>query len=106
MITLPTTPEAFIAYQEKEIKRKLDDRERQFAAVVVELANISYQEGVAGQENTCTMDWVQCFYTKHGKNPDDNRIRMWESVCWWCDKAYHAGKETTIKALRDSKVKA
>ena len=95
MITFPTTPEAFIAYQEKEIKRKLDDRERQFAAVVVELANISYQEGVAGQENTCTMDWVQCFYTKHGKNSDDNRIRMWESVCWWCDKAYHAGKETT-----------
>ena len=43
MITFPTTPEAFIAYQEKEIKRKLDDRERQFAAVVVELANISYQ---------------------------------------------------------------
>lgn len=61
MITFPTTPEAFIAYQEKEIKRKLDDHERQFAAVVVELANISYQEGVAGQENTCTMDWVQCF---------------------------------------------
>ena len=81
MITFPTTPEAFIAYQEKEIKRKLDDREWKFAAVVVALANISYQEEVAGPENTCTMECAHCFKTKTGKITDMNQITIGERVC-------------------------
>ena len=44
MITFPTTPEAFVAYQEKGINRKLDDFELKLADAVVDLTNISYQE--------------------------------------------------------------
>ena len=40
LITFPTTPEAFIAYQENGINRKLDDLERKLADVVVGLVNV------------------------------------------------------------------
>ena len=92
MITFPTTTEAFIAYQEAGIHRKLDDFERKLAAVVVEFANASYQEGLNGEENTITMDFVRAFYREREKSID-SFIRIWESVCWWCDKAYQEGRE-------------
>lgn len=92
MIAFPTTPEAFIAYQESGIHRKLDDFEREFADVVVELINGSYKEGLNGEENTITMKSVKKYYKEHGGSPD-SVIRIWKSICWWCDKAYMAGKE-------------
>ena len=92
-ITFPTTPEAFIAYQEAGINRELDNFERKLATVIVEFANASYQEGLNGEENTITMDFVRAFYRERGKSMD-SFIRIWESVCWWCDRAYMAGKET------------
>ena len=92
MIAFPVTPEAFISYQEAEINRELDDFERELAAVVVEFANASYQEGLNGEENTITMDFVRAFYREREKSID-SFIRIWESVCWWCDRAYQEGKE-------------
>ena len=62
LITFPTTPEAFIAYQENGINRKLDDLERKLADVVVGLVNGSYQEGIEGKENTVTIQLVRKFY--------------------------------------------
>ena len=91
IITFPTTPEAFTAYQEAVIGRELDDFEREFAAVVVELVNTSYQEGVDGDENTITMKLVREFHKERGQNPD-LFIHTWESICWWCDKAYERGQ--------------
>ena len=91
-ITFPTTPEAFIAYQEAGIHRELDDFERKLSAVVVEFANGSYQEGLNGEENTITMDFVRAFYREREKSIG-SFIRIWESVCWWCDKAYQEGRE-------------
>ena len=90
-ITFPTTPEAFIAYQEAGIHRELDAFERKLSAVVVEFANASYQEGLNGEENTITMDFVRAFYREHEKSIG-SFIRVWESVCWWCDRAYQEGK--------------
>ena len=55
MIPFPTTTEAFIAYQEAGIGRKLDGFERDLAAVVVELINISYQEGMEGRTHTLSL---------------------------------------------------
>ena len=93
MITFPTTTEAFIAYQEAGIHRELNNFERELSAVVVELANGSYQEGLNGVENTTTMNFVKAFYRERGKGID-SFMRIWENICWWCDRAYMAGKET------------
>ena len=96
MITFPTTTKVFIAYQEAGLHRELDAFERKLAAVVVEFANGSYREGLNGEENTITTDFVRAFYREREKSID-SFIRIWESVCWWCDRAYMAGKEAQRK---------
>ena len=93
MITFPTTTEAFIAYQEAGIGRKLEGLERDLASVVVELANISYQDGMEGRANTVTMEDVRTFYQERGRDAAfGETVRIWECICWWCDKAYQAGR--------------
>ena len=95
LITFPTTTEAFIAYQEAGIGRKLEGFERNLAAVVVELANISYQEGAEGRTHTVTMEDVETFFQERDRDAAFSKTaRIWERVCWWCSKAYQAGKET------------
>lgn len=91
MIRFPTTPEAFIAYQEARIHRELDNFERELSSVVVDLANGSYQEGLNGMRIT-TMSFVKEVYRARGHSIDPV-ARIWESICWWCDRAYMAGKE-------------
>lgn len=93
MIAFPTTPEAFIAYQEDGIGRKLDEYERELATVVVDFINGSYQEGVDGTENTVSIKYIQGFFRERGGEIDVKKLRIWKSICWWCDKAYMAGKE-------------
>ena len=89
MIAFPATTEAFIAYQEAGIGRKLGGFERNLAALVVELTNISYQEGAEGRAHTVSMEDVEAFFQER----DREAARIWESICWWCDVAYQAGKE-------------
>ena len=93
MITFPTTPEAFVAYQEKGINRKSDDFELKLADAVVDLTNISYQEGVDGKENSITIEMVKEFLRLLGKEDNKKFLHIWESICWWCDRAYRQGKE-------------
>lgn len=93
MIPFPTTTEAFIAYQEAGTGRKLDGFERDFASVVVELINVSYQEGMEGRTHTVTMEDVETFFLNQGKEEEFHKMaRIWESICLWCDKAYQAGR--------------
>ena len=93
MITFPTTTEAFIAYQEAGTGRKLEGFERDLSAVVVEPINISYQESMEGHANTVTMDDVSTFYQERGRDAAFGKTaRIWECICWWCDKAYQAGR--------------
>lgn len=94
LITFPTTTEAFIAYQEAGIGRKLEGFEQDLACVVVDLINISYQEGMEGHAHTVSMEDVEAFFQERGKEEAFHKLaRIWESICWWCDKAYQAGKE-------------
>lgn len=96
MITFPTTTEAFIAYQEAGTGRKLEGFERDLAAVVVELANISYQEGAEGRTHTVTMEDVKTFFRERDREAAIHKLaRVWESICWWCNRAYQAGKEAS-----------
>ena len=96
MIPFPTTAEAFIAYQEAGTGRKLKGRERDLASVVVELANISYQEGMDGRTHTVTMEDVKTFFQERDREAALHKLTwIWESICWWCNRAYQAGKEAT-----------
>ena len=95
MITFPTTTEAFIAYQEAGINRKLDDLEQKLSGAVVDLANISYQEGLDGEENSITIEMVKEFLRLRGKAENKKFFHIWESICWWCNEAYKQGQEAT-----------
>ena len=67
LITFPTTTEAFIAYQ----------------------------EGMEGRTHTVSLKDVERFYQERDKKKELLKtVRIWESICWWCDRAYQAGKET------------
>ena len=93
MITFPTTTDAFIAYQEAGTGRKLEGFERDLASVVVELINVSYQEGAEGRAHTVSMEDVEAFFQEQGKEESFRKMaRIWECVCLWCDKAYQAGR--------------
>lgn len=94
MITFPTTAEAFIAYQEAGTGRKLNGLERDVAAEIADLINISYQEGMEGRTHTVSLEKVETFTQGTCQEDTAHKLaRIWESVCWWCDKAYQAGKE-------------
>ena len=96
MIPFPTTTEACIAYQEAGTGRKLDGFKQDLAAVIVELINISYQEGAEGRTHTATMEDVEAFFQERDREAVFHK-RIWECICWWCNKAYQAGKEVTPK---------
>ena len=54
-----------------------------------------YQEGVEGDEHTISLEDVETLYREREHDASFSRAaRIWEYVCWWCDKAYQAGKET------------
>lgn len=46
MITFPTTPEAFIAYQEQLTGRELTERDRELLSAWAEAFNLSYEDGL------------------------------------------------------------
>ena len=98
MIPFPTTTEAFIAYQEAGTGRKLDGFKQDLAAVIVELINISYQEGAEGRTHTATMEDVEAFFQERGKEESFRKMTwIWKCICWWCNQAYQAGKKVTPK---------
>ena len=97
MITFPTTPEAFIAYQEDRTGRKLEGFERSFASTVAELANFSYQEGIDGDAKTVTTDDAETFFRERGREAEFTRLaHTWESISFWCEIAYQAGRRVWL----------
>lgn len=55
MITFPTTPGTFIAYQERLIGRELTDRKREVMAAWVERFNLSYPGRKSGNQGTAVI---------------------------------------------------
>ena len=96
MITFPTTPEAFIAYQESIAGRKLNGLERDIAAEVADLINISYREGIEGRAHTVSMEAVETFTQEPCQEGTAREFsRLWKCICGLCDKAYQAGREVS-----------
>lgn len=92
MITFPIATESFIAYQENGISRKLKTFEKDLAAVVVELANVSYQEGMEGRAHTVSMEDVEAFFQEQGKEEAFRKTaRIWESICNGPSEAMESG---------------
>ena len=96
MITFPTTTEAFIAYQEESIGRKLDRWEREFSADLTEWANLSFDDGKSGRERFNILDGVEDYFSSRGRleylqEPAMQHIlKMMDA---WIELAYRAGKE-------------
>ncbi len=56
MITFPTTPEAFIAYQEQLIGRRLTENEWETVAAWVKVFNLVYEDGLKQDHDTLMKD--------------------------------------------------
>ena len=50
MITFPTTPEEFAAYQRSCIKRELNENENELIRLSVDILNDCYEKGKAGEK--------------------------------------------------------
>lgn len=89
-ITFPTTPEAFIAYQEATFCRKFDAFSREMADLYVELFNLEFDAGVKG------LDPINiAMKIENLKDLEKPIIRdFYTSVQHWCNEAYRQGKET------------
>ena len=78
-------------------KDKLEGFERDLAAVVVELINVSFQEGAEGCTHTVTTEDMETFFRERGREAAFHKLAwIWECICWWCNQAYQAGKEVSL----------
>jgi len=92
-ITFPTTPEAFNAYQEQLIGRKLSDQERKLDATWVEVFNLSYEDGLRQDRNTLAkdLDKLEELMARHKDNAGVHKFA--EACRAWIMEAWRQGKE-------------
>ena len=92
-ITFPTTPEAFNAYQEQLIGRKLSDQERKLDATWVEVFNLSYEDGLRQDRNTLAkdLDKLEKLMARHKDNAGVHKFA--EACRAWIMEAWRQGKE-------------
>ena len=96
MITFPTTPERFLAEQEKIAGHTFDARMRELIGEYVELFNLDFDAGVNGGEPTNIIQDTAEFYARRGKleRLEDPRLQhFYACVQYWCNEAYRQGKE-------------
>lgn len=96
MITFPTTPEAFIAYQERLVGRKLAENEREVIAALVKVFNLFYEGGLKQDHavlNRC-LDKPDEFMSRH---KDDSFIHQFAKACrFWMIEAWEQGAERSV----------
>lgn len=91
----PTSVEAFAAFQEERIGRKLTAFERELCEPLVELINLYFEIGKEGRSMDDLLEDMAQFYIKEGhaerlqKPPVQHIHRL---IDLWCRKAYEAGK--------------
>ena len=92
-ITFPTTPEAFIAYQEQLAGRKLTEHEREVTAAWVEVFNLSYEGGL--EHSLAKMDEPA---TKRDNGPVVRnflrKCRLWIAIAW--KQGFHDAEERSL----------
>ena len=93
MITVPATPEAFNAYQEQLIGRKLSDQERKLDATWVDVFNLSYEDGLRQDRDTLEkdLDELEELMARH---KDHAGVHKFAEACRaWIMEAWRQGKE-------------
>lgn len=96
MIRLPTTPEAFIAYQEQLIGRRLKENEWETVAAWVEAFNFSYEDGLKQDRAILEkdLDKLDEIMARHG---DDAIVHKFVEACRaWMIEAWEQGAERSI----------
>ena len=92
-ITFPTTPEAFNAYQEQLIGRKLSDQERKLDATWVDVFNLSYEDGLRQDRNTLAKD-LDKLAELMSRHKDNAGVHKFAKACRaWIMEAWRQGKE-------------
>ncbi len=92
-ITFHTAPEAFNAYQEQLIGRKLSDCEQELNTAWVEVFNLSYEDGLRQDRDTIAkdLDKLDELMARHG---DDAQVHKFAEACQaWMMKAWRQGAE-------------
>ena len=96
MIRFPTTPEAFIAYQEQLADRKLAEHEREAIAAWVKVFNLVYEDGLKQDHDTLmkALDKPDEFMSRH---KDDSFIHQFAKACrFWMIEAWEQGAERSV----------
>ena len=95
-ITFPTTPEAFIAYQEQLVGRELSEKEQGFTAAWVEAFKFSYEDGLKQDRAILEkdLDKLDEIMARHG---DDAIVHKFAEACRaWMIEAWEQGAERSI----------
>ena len=99
-ITFPTTSEAFIAYQEQLIGRRLKENEWETVAAWVEVFNLFYENGLrqdraALEDSLAKMDEPA---TKRDNGPGVRdflrKCRLWIAIAW--KQGFHDAEERSL----------
>lgn len=95
-ITFPTTPEAFIAYQEQLADRKLAEHEREAIAAWVKVFNLVYEDGLKQDHDTLmkALDKLGELMARYGDHAGVNKLA--EACRAWIVEAWKQGAERSI----------
>ena len=92
-ITFPTTPEAFIAYQEQLADRKLAEHEREVTAAWVEVFNLSYEDGL-NQDRDILVKGLDKLDELMARHENHEGVHKFAEACRaWMIEAWRQGAE-------------
>lgn len=90
-LAFPVTFEAFVAFQEAGMGRKLEDMELDALKAWVKLFNLAYLDGVQGNNAALAkcLSNVDKLIDEHGD--DTNLAQILKSCRWWIEYAWKLG---------------
>ena len=93
MITFPTAPEVFNAYQEQLIGRKQSEKEKGVVAAWVEVFNLTYEDGLTQDRDTLEKD-LDKLAELMARHKDNAGVHKFAEACRaWIIEAWRQGKE-------------
>ena len=93
MITFPTAPEVFNAYQEQLIGRKQSEKEKGVVAAWVEVFNLTYEDGLTQDRDTLEKD-LDKLDELMARHKDNAGVHKFAEACRaWIMEAWRQGKE-------------
>ena len=93
MITFPTAPEVFNAYQEQLIGRKQSEKEKGVVAAWVEVFNLTYEDGLTQDRDTLEKD-LDKLDELMARHKDNAGVHKFAEACRaWIIEAWRQGKE-------------